>query len=179
MEQRTNMEIDRLIAKSKEMNPRSGEFRALADEVMEKLYLCPFLYVALSRSGFSVDTMTSSPLISTKDERPALYLFTSLDKGQFWCRHYRHYHDSLPLLAQIKKTDFDFRQLFPIAARLGAELLIINEGSVFMGLSLREFVQKNRLSLNMMIVNAEKVPEILDSDSFQLELPEFDIVRVE
>lgn len=33
--------------------------------------------------------------------------------------------------------------------------------------------------LNMMLVNSEKVSEILDSDTFHLELPEFDIVRGE
>lgn len=179
MEHRLNVELDSLIAKSEELHFRSGEFRLLADEVMKKLYLCPFLYVAMSRSGFSAETMRSTPLISTKDGRPGLYLFTTLDKGLIWCRHYRNYHDRFPLLAEVKKADYDFRQMFPIAARLGVELLMVNEGGAFMGLSLREFVQINRLSLNMMIVNSEKISEILDSDTIHLELPEFDIVRCE
>lgn len=147
------------------------QFCGIMNAIMEKLYQCPCIYTAVSRSDFSLDTMTSTPLISTKDGRPALYVFTSQRIAETWCEAYQHRQDGVSLFAEVRKEDFDFRQIFQITYHIGAKGLMINEGSDFIMVSLRDFLNINGLSLDTLMIGAEdEVKAILDGENLKLTL---------
>lgn len=147
------------------------KFCRLMNAIMEKLYHCPCIYVAISHSDYSPDTMTSTPLISTKDGAPALYVFTSPRIANAWCEAYEHDMDGVSLFAEVRKEDRDFRQLFQIAYHIGAKGLMINEGSNYIMVSLREFLMVNGLSLDTLMLEAEEeVDAILNGEDFELVL---------
>ena len=171
-----NNEVESLIVKANQNSGNREEYLKILEDVMKKLYLCPKLYIALSRNAVNPDTLRSKPLISDKDKYPALYIFTSLDKGINWCNYYRNQYNGMPLLAEAKKDDNDFKNLFSTAKAIGVDMLFINEGADYACLPLKDFIGINGIEYSMS-VSGDEIERILNSDSVNIELPYMDIIR--
>ena len=174
MKNDTNSEIDKLIFESGKCKPSTVTFKAIVDEIMEKLYQSTAIYTVLSASKAEMSTMTSIPFVSTKDRYPALYLFTSPDKALAWCHYYNHFYNKRALIAKMEKEDQDFRQLFPIAIQMGVEMIMLNEGGAWINLSLKDFVKKNNISMS--IYSKDQADNLLGEKGIELELPHFNIL---
>lgn len=126
---------------------KNGDWKTPYEKLMRELYAQDVLFFALSKSGFDPASGTSTPLVSTKDfgGAPALYVFSEIETATVWMRHYRHATDNMKygLIGAVEKEPFGFLSIFPIARRLGAEMIMLDEGSDYVGIGLDQFLNVN------------------------------------
>ena len=172
-------ETDRLISHLAEMDNLDEDYDGLFDQAMKALYGCPYLIFALSLRDVDGERLVSKPLVSTKDNYPSLYVFTSVERGNNWCKYYEHYYDSLPLIGIIEKGEDEFAHVFGLASQLGVNMLMVNEGDDYACLSLDEFVEKNGISKSLsVLLSEEEIREALETNTVRLRLPEVEILKV-
>jgi hypothetical protein len=128
---------------------RDGDWKGPYDELLRELYSSKVLFFALSKNDFDPDAKTSVPLISTKDfgGLPALYVFSEVGYAGLWLNHYRHVSEDCRygLIAAVEKGDHGFFSIFKIAKKLGAEMVMLDEGGSYIGLRLDDLLEANGL----------------------------------
>ncbi|MBR5371309.1 MAG: hypothetical protein IK130_03755 [Oscillospiraceae bacterium] len=129
-----------------------GEWQPVYTRLMQAVYDLPVLFVALSKSEFQPDTHMSKPLISKKDfdGMPTVYLFSDVEIASAWMRHYRHVTDDMKygLIGALHKEENEFLNLFQIAAKLGIQNLLLDEGGAMVGLRTDPFIEANNIDPN-------------------------------
>ena len=126
---------------------RDGDWKTPYTKLMREVYAQDVLFFALSKSEYDPEVKTSTPLISTKDfgGAPALYVFSDVSIASVWMSHYRHVTDDMKygLIGAIKKDDHGFLSVFQIARKLGAQMMMLDEGGSFVGIALDAFLDAN------------------------------------
>lgn len=142
-----NEAIEAWKRRMEEARKENGDWRTPYRELMRAVYAQDVLFFALSRSGFDPENGTSTPLVSTKDfgGRPALYVFSGIETAEAWMKHYRHVTDDgrYGLIGAVEKEPSGFLSVFPIALRMGAEMIMLDEGGDYVGMGLRQFLEGN------------------------------------
>ena len=139
--------IDSIESLKKQLNEAGSDWKAPYCALMRALYERDVLFFALSRSAFDPARGTRTPLISTKDfdGAPALYVFSDVDIATVWMQHYQHVSEDLKygLIGAVEKAQHGFLSVFQIARRLGARMIMLDEGGDYVGLELDAFLNEN------------------------------------
>ena len=90
------------------------------------------------------DSKTSTPLISTKDfdGAPTIYVFSDIEIATEWMKQYRFFTEDMryAFIGAIKKDNFDYCSLYQIAARLGTQMIMLDEGGDYIGMDISVFL---------------------------------------
>ena len=143
----------------KQMNVQrdsNGDWKTPYHELIKEVYNQEYLLVALSKSAYDPSEGFSKPLISTKDFNgtPAIYIFSDLDIANIWMQHYRHFSDDYRygLIGAVRKSDYDFLSIFPIAWGLGARMIMLDEGGSYVGIDLNTFFEVTGIDMSRVAV---------------------------
>lgn len=164
--------IEELKQKLNEAKASNGDWNTPYQELMEAVYNNSVLFFALSKNEFNPETKKSVPLISTKDFGgiPALYIFTDVNTASAWMRHYRHFTDDLKygLIGAVEKSNSsNFLSVFSIARHLGAKMIMLDEGSSFVGIDIDSFLSVNSIDAGNIecIITKEEADKLISNQS--------------
>lgn len=139
--------LEEFKAQLNKAKEEQGDWKTPYTELMKAVYEQPVLFFALSREQYDKENNTSIPLISTKDFGgvPALYVFSDVNVATGWMQHYGFVTDDMKygLIGAIRKEQFNFLSVFNIAAHLGAQMIMLDEGGAFVGIRISEFFEAN------------------------------------
>ncbi len=139
--------LEEFKAQLNKAKEEQGDWKTPYTELMKAVYEQPVLFFALSREQYDKENNTSVPLISTKDFGgvPALYVFSDVNVATGWMQHYGFVTEDMKygLIGAIRKDQFNFLSVFTIAAHLGAQMIMLDEGGSFVGIRLGEFFEAN------------------------------------
>jgi len=145
-------EIAALKQQLNEAIQAKGAWQPIYTRLMQAVYELPVIFAALSKSDYDPESHMSKPIISTKDFEgmPTVYLFSDVDIASEWMRHYRHVTDDMKygLIGALHKEENDFLNFFQIAAKLGIENLLLDEGGAMVGLRTQPFLEANNIDPN-------------------------------
>jgi len=65
-----------------------------------------------------------------------------------WMKNYKHFSDDLQygLIGAVKKGEYDFLSVFQISKKLGAEMIMLDEGGSYVGIRLDDFFRANDMN---------------------------------
>ena len=139
--------LEEFKAQLNKAKEEQGDWKTPYTELMKAVYEQSVLLFALSREQYDKENNTSIPLISTKDFGgvPALYVFSDINVATGWMQHYGFVTDDMKygLIGAIRKDQFNFLSVFNIAAHLGAQMIMLDEGGAYVGIRISEFFEAN------------------------------------
>ena len=141
-----NQRIEELKREMEQAGKDGGDWRSAYELLMKEVYGQPVLYFALSRTEYDPVTATSKPLVSTKDfnGQPSLYVFSDGDLAFNWMNHYRHVtDDGHGLIGMVENAGYGLYGVFTMAAHLGVQMIMLDEGGDYVGISLKDFLKAN------------------------------------
>ena len=137
-----------------------GDWQEVHTKLIRELYGLDTIFVALSREKYDANTHLSEPLISTKDFNgaPTIYVFSDINIATEWMKQYRHITEDMryAFIGALKKDSFDYCALYQIAARFGTQMIMLDEGARYVGITMKEFLDTNNIDINDIRVPIDK-----------------------
>lgn len=161
-------EIELLKQSINEEGNRGGDWRTPYEKLIQSVYNQHVLFFALSKNNFNMESISSIPMVGTKDFNgaPSLYIFSDVDIATIWMRHYKHVTEDLKygLIGAVEKENNDFLQIFQIAKLYGVEYIVLDEGGLLVAITMDDFFDVNKIESDKVYISAEKIDRLLANE---------------
>lgn len=159
--------IENKIQKLSHIAKETDEFKEIYEDVIKQFYSLDSIYTILSIQ--KLNNNISEPIISTKNNIPALYLFTNYRLAKRWCEHFNFKSNGNYLIGKLDKNK-DFDNVFSIALMSGCQYIYLNEGDVrFLTIPLKDFIDINNISKTVNIyITEEEMKQSFDNNQINL-----------
>lgn len=178
-----NNRIEELKRKLNDALEDKADWKLPYKDLIREIYSQKALFFALSSQEYDSERKTSIPLVSTKDFNgmPSLYIFSDVSIAGTWMRQYRHYSEDLTVgfIGAVDKEPHDFLSIFKIAAAIGVEMIMLDEGGTYVGIRMTDFIRENNLDMREIevIASEEEIQDIIGNGTKpQLHLPRVDAI---
>lgn len=148
------------------INKETEDFNRYYRGILQNIYDLDKIYAALNPEETDIEEGMGIPILSKKDGKPALYLFSDANIADQWAEHYNHKAaDGTKLIGVLSKKD-KFSSLFSIASRLGIDMCMFDEGASMLGFSINLFMDVNNMdkSINLRMTK-EEADELMNNNS--------------